>query len=502
MPVETQFNLALELAQVFNLGAIVKTGATAFLDFARELRKSGSDIVVEEDLADNFGRGRIVPQLEESFRKEVVANATITPVYAGSEISLCSGPGPTVLRALKEKDRKYLSTVIQLSFLGWVHERDSLSEALSNCILERSKLLSDPYAVPGFEDVKGSLEVCSSQTSSFVWDNYIRYVDHSLQQKGFSYHETWHEGLRRPILLAAMDCFYVVQRLPEDRSMLIKVDGMRGIVHLVVWAHCILGLSVSVQDGNGKGVTFGVSSHLQLTVLTSGTKTKSEEILLLDREMEVVLRTDILQHGFSELAIDTMERHTLRNYGSDMLRRTFNSTIATADENPVYYEAINLIVAYTIAFNSNITYTNVGRKHEQAGFNSHQSEQWRIFDAAVLMFYDFTQTTWRAKIFDMNVYHEMIKGRSICDSLHLNSKLQPYLDTSNESPSPVLRTGSLERTVMRLIDDLLVLAHASNTLELAMLPIIQRPHRRILPILFGNLNGNYNTATPTLNISS
>lgn len=370
MPVETQFNLALELAQVSNLGSIVKAGATTFLDFARELRKSGSDIVVEEDLADIFGRGRIVPQLEESFRTAVVANATITPVYAGSEISLCSGPGPTVLRALKEKDRKYLSTVIQLSFLGWIHERDSLSEALSNCILKRSKLLSDLCAVPGFEDIKRSLEVCSSQTSSFIWDKYIRYVEHSLQQKGFSYHEAWHQGLSQPILLAAMDYFYIIQRLPEDRSMLIKVHDMQGIVHLVVWAHCILGLSVFVQQGLGQDVTFGFSSRPHLTVLTSGTE-KQDEILLLDRGMEVVLRADIPQHNRSELAVDSIEKHTLHNHGSDMLRRTFNSALATADEHPVYHEVIGLIVAYTILFNSNIIASLPTEYPYRASFKSH-----------------------------------------------------------------------------------------------------------------------------------
>ncbi|KAL9037821.1 MAG: hypothetical protein Q9214_005533 [Letrouitia sp. 1 TL-2023] len=481
MPVETQFNLALELAQVFNLGSIVKSGATAFIEFARELRKTGSDIVVEEDLADIFGRGRIVPQLEESFRKEVVASTTITPVYAGSEISLCSGPGPTVIRALKEKDRKYLSTVIQLSFLGWAHGREWLSDALYNCILERSKFLSDPYAVPGFEDIKGSLEACSSQTSSFVWDSYIRYVEHSLQQKGISYREPrQQQGLSQPMLLAAMDYFYIIQRLPEDRSMLIKVND--------------------VQD-----ITFGVSSRPHLTVLAGGTENQAEEILLLDREMEVVLRTDIPQDIYSQLPVSSIERHTLRNCGSDMLRQTFNSAIVTADEHPVYLETINLIVAYTIALNSNIIEENPktakGRMQGEdlrAGFNSHQSDQWRIFDAVAVMFHDFTQTIGKAKICDMNLYHEMIKDRSLRDILHLTNNLQAYLNTGRKDSVGIDKL--LENTIIELIGDVLAFAHASNVRELGMLPVIPRTGRPMM--LYPDIQHSVESGTFTLHIAT
>ncbi|KAL9607079.1 MAG: hypothetical protein Q9167_007972 [Letrouitia subvulpina] len=491
MPVETQFNLALELAQVFNLGTVVKSGATALLSFARELRKSGTDIVVEEDLADIFGRGRIVPQLEESFRKEVVASATITAVYAGSEISLCSGPGPTVIRALKEKDRKYLSTVIQLSFLGWVHERDSLSEALSNCILERSKSLSDPYAVPGFEDIKGSLNACSSQTSSFIWDKYIRYVEHLLQtgSSGILY-DHYNIGLSQSMLLAAMDYLYIVQRLPEDRSMLIKGFITREMVFLVVWAHCILGLSVFVQNAPGKNVTFGASSRPQLTILISNTERQDKEILLLDREIEVVLRNDTLQDSGPDSRITSKERHTLYNCGSDMLRQAFNSTIATADEHPVYLEAIKLIVAYTIAFNSNVICNTLnGADLNGAGFNSHQSDQWRIFDAIDVIFHDFAEIIGRAEISDINVYLEMVKDRSISDSIHLTS-IGTYLNK--------YKTGN--HVIMDLIGQLLTFAHASNVRELGMLPITQRNSYQYLTGLFHALKWSDSNATCTFKI--
>ena len=104
----------------------------AVMSLARDLRKSGSDIVIEEDLTYMFGRCRIAQQLESSFR--TITNTRISTPLAGG-LTLEGGPGPTVLRALKHSSE--FATVVQLSLLCWVHEKVSLSEGLLHALERR-----------------------------------------------------------------------------------------------------------------------------------------------------------------------------------------------------------------------------------------------------------------------------------------------------------------------------------------------------------------------------
>ena len=125
------FQLSLELSKVFPIGKGVEAVASQLLGYARDLRRSGSDIVVEEDLKDIFGRGRVVSELEEKF-KSLVKTQNFTVLHKGCEVRLDSGPGPTMILALQNRPR--LSTVIQLSFLCWTHGRDELAIALAGAM--------------------------------------------------------------------------------------------------------------------------------------------------------------------------------------------------------------------------------------------------------------------------------------------------------------------------------------------------------------------------------
>ena len=91
--------LSFELTNVFGGGARAVSATKALVNFARDLRKSGSDIVVEEDLADIFGRGRIESALEAQFKSDVLADTTIMPLHPKCDVQLQARPGPTVTRA-------------------------------------------------------------------------------------------------------------------------------------------------------------------------------------------------------------------------------------------------------------------------------------------------------------------------------------------------------------------------------------------------------------------
>src|SRR2546429_1147828 len=126
MPGYVGFQLALELSNIPLVKEAVQSGANQLIAFARNLRKSGSDIVVEEDLAEVFGRGRISPQLASDFT-DVVKIREYKPLHDGCEVELQSGQGPTI----SFRHQRYLATTIQLAFLGWTHNRKQIASMLA-----------------------------------------------------------------------------------------------------------------------------------------------------------------------------------------------------------------------------------------------------------------------------------------------------------------------------------------------------------------------------------
>ena len=136
MAFSTQAALTVEVTRLLPIQTIANTTATALMKFIRNLHNSGSDIIVEEDLASIFGRSRISAQLESSFRTIVAKDSSI---FITPDILLANGPGPTVARALQEQ--VYLRTVVQLSLLTWVYDNNRLAETIAAAI--QSRLQSD-----------------------------------------------------------------------------------------------------------------------------------------------------------------------------------------------------------------------------------------------------------------------------------------------------------------------------------------------------------------------
>ncbi|PMD29107.1 hypothetical protein L207DRAFT_406728, partial [Hyaloscypha variabilis F] len=166
MPLAPQFSLSLELANILPIKSALSYTASTVVNLARELKRSGSDLLVEEDLAAIFGRGKIQPFGER---------ATPDPDYDG---------------------------------------------------------------------ILATLQACLSQTSQFSWDM-MRELVESKFEKSRSWLELQQSPLKRlstNTLLAVMDYLYLVQSLPENR--LIMIDNQMGVIPIIIWAHCILGLRV------------------------------------------------------------------------------------------------------------------------------------------------------------------------------------------------------------------------------------------------------------------
>lgn len=248
--ISSQFALSLEVTRLVPLAlAAGNSAAAAVMKLARDLQDSGSDLITEEDLAEVFGRSRIEPQLASSF-KTVVVQARNTPVCEG--IILQSGPGPTVSRALGHPP--YFSTVVQLSLLSWVHEKNSLAESIRSALEKRMQGAPADYnirATPSQQRVLGVVVACEEQTAAFDWGRLLLAVASMLglpPRKAYT-------GLSPTVLRAVLDMFPIVQSLPEHR--LIHIEDDQGICSLCVWAHHVLGLTVLVKLPGGTEMTLG-----------------------------------------------------------------------------------------------------------------------------------------------------------------------------------------------------------------------------------------------------
>ncbi|KAH6672314.1 hypothetical protein B0J14DRAFT_70889 [Halenospora varia] len=217
MPLQSQFSLSLELTKLVPM-ALVVAGKTyeAAMSLARDLQSSGSDIVIEEDLAELFGRARITSNLAASFRTVV---SQFEPLHAICEkIALYNGAGPTVTRGLTEAP--YFSMIVQCSFLVYVHERNSLATAISQYFESKNDGAPEGWAaraIPSVEGIRGSLQACEDQTSAFCWDKLLSAVAATLGM------DEEFPAIPTPIFHGLISMLPLVQHLPQDRMIVVEM---------------------------------------------------------------------------------------------------------------------------------------------------------------------------------------------------------------------------------------------------------------------------------------
>ena len=333
---------------------------------------SGSDIVVEADLAEVFGRGKIVHELEQNFRK-VVKVQSITFLRDGCEVSLDSGPGPTLLHGLQ--DSRHFSAIIQMSLLGWTHDRSSLATAIDQAMVKRFEMgVAGAAASPGYEGISNALAACSSQSTAFAWSHYKHLVDTKLRESipGYQYSQD-HMRLSPAALMGAMDYLYIVQQLPESRK--IMISNAMGSITFVIWAHYILGLNVLITTAGPSTISFGDEQNPHVLIVWSKLIPSSASLIpssaslipssaslipvshkeeqklqpsikLLDEDMSVMLDSTPDSERWTDIAVET--RHPLLGYGATYLHRMFNADIITNDLDPIYEESVKLIIAIAI----------------------------------------------------------------------------------------------------------------------------------------------------------
>jgi len=111
---------------------------------------------------------------------------------------------------------------------------------------------------PDYDGILSTLLACKSQTSQYPWEKLVSLVESRFETsvQWFCADRSCIRRLSANLLLGAMDYLYLIQSHSEDRVMMVE---NLGLVPVVVWAHCILGLTVLVKGGPNADVVFPAS---------------------------------------------------------------------------------------------------------------------------------------------------------------------------------------------------------------------------------------------------
>lgn len=242
----TQWALSLELTRL--CPQLLEVGGTVLKTVARKISASGSDVLVEDGLAEIFGRNKLDALFESSF-KTSIKDKTERLLPGLVDIILEGGAGPTVERSLRHSE--YLSSLAQLSLLTFVHDPEPLTRLLRSSLGERAR--GSPEQVPPqYDQLHGALEAIQEQTIAYRWDLVLRDIEDRIY---ITSEEMAKAPPRRSLPVAIcqglLDCLTAVQRMPEHKVVSIRTHT--GTMTIVAWAHKLLGLTVSVSIVDSKG---------------------------------------------------------------------------------------------------------------------------------------------------------------------------------------------------------------------------------------------------------
>ena len=377
--------ISLEISRIKPIRDVSRIVYDSFLDYGRRCRRSGSDVMVEADLAALLGRVLIREELEKEYRN-IVRIQSFVPLYKGCEVRLDAGAGPTVQNSLR--DSAYLATVIQISMLAYFHNRVQLAGMISKSIAIRFKeRVKDALPDPGQEGISKVIEAISSQTYAFGWHFYSQKVEDRLRTSIPDYlYQTIHSRLSQNVILGALDFFYSAQNLPGFRQVSLSTEA--GCIPIIVWAHHILNLNLVIKQAHHDPVIFGNPAEpqvfIQWTSSTMHETVQDATIRLHQKDRTVILKYQ--PDTSTRFPIDTEERHSVLGYGTVFLRRVLNMTTITVDNETVYKDSVKFVTALAIRCASRISWMRAGHQTGNSYRKLANPDTWRILNTSKMVF--------------------------------------------------------------------------------------------------------------------
>ncbi|CAF9906568.1 MAG: hypothetical protein GOMPHAMPRED_004788 [Gomphillus americanus] len=319
---DSQFSVSVELTKLVPFVPLVKLASQGALTLVRSLSKTGSDLVVEHDLAAMFGRLRIEEHFARTF-KTAVTVSKIHPIAAGLEIVLQAGAGPTVVHAVQQAP--FFSMLVQLSALLWAHDATYLARCLLKIMTDKKQGNSDD--VPDEIPVVGTLRCIREQTCGYLWIlEFLAIQTILIEEVGLLPQDAQNQAIDKVVLATLIEGLPMLQSLPEDRSLLIRTKS--GLSTIILWAFKILGLSVDVAKWDDSSSSF---KRHQFGPDTPGVIIRFMEIG--DQSSAVVLnRTNDLIFESSHESLEAVgqlwpsHRHTLAGFGEAYWRKYVHLT--------------------------------------------------------------------------------------------------------------------------------------------------------------------------------
>ena len=190
---------------------------------------------------------------------------------------------------------------------------------------------------------------------------------------------------------------YVVQRFPDERH--ITVNNDTGCIIIILWAHYIANLTVSVVMDSGKEAKFGSATKPHLVISSqprsydpvqfirseSFNVTEDPIVRLHEKDMSIVFEC---KPSKQRLRSGIENRHPIAGYGTEFLRRHLNLSFITPNDDQVYVEASLLVAAPAINITSK-QYRACDIHRSEEFIKQHyrlKTEKWRILKAANLIF--------------------------------------------------------------------------------------------------------------------
>ena len=192
-------------------------------------------------------------------------------------------------------------------------------------------------------------------------------------------------------------------------------------------------------------------------------------LLLLDADSEIVLRCEPVPSD-QKISPGWHERHSLLDFGTESLRRFFNSRVLIDNEDPVYRDTANMSIAIALNAASRLSYSVEQRPQEGdvlALFRSLEVESWRVFNAAKLIFQDLD-----IRKGDLNSMTKLIEGDP-AEEIPFPPSLDRYIKKL-ESVKPKSRfdaSQGIKDLFQRLAYLLLALSHVYELDECSEMPI-------------------------------
>ena len=470
--------IGVELTNLKPVRRFLDEATTRVVEFATELKKSGSDIVVEVNLAEAFGGVRITHAVEEKFRS-LLKHGNIKHISSDGtqpfvQMVLKSGPGPTVLHAVAEannSNQSFLNAVIQLSLLGATQHRMELARNISDALDKRFAEMPEAQSSPGFEGILNSLISITAQTTKFPWQDLMIEVEKQLNEHipDFEFAPAY-TSITAEILLGAIDAFRIVQSLPRTRR--IVVTNQTGCIVLITWAYAVLGLHVRIVSPQFPSIDFCCGSdHFPQVIIQWASQdvrrglrlprlrdryleVSNPEFRLEDLEKNILLKVfpDDMQRGRS---LQTVVRHSIKGWGTTYLFRLLKNSLpvtSTKNIDVVYSEIVKYATSMAFLATRNLCRGSLEDNPLRFEMDNltFSVEQDRVVEASKLLFHGIG-------VDERDIYSTaaMIReqGFSSRDSPHAFTRLDDNRPNGHgDAPSSVLieQTKALARFLLPL----------------------------------------------------